>query len=114
MVALKRIYEPPSPEDGRRILVDRLWPRGVTRETAALDAWDKDIAPSPGLRTWFGHDPKRWVEFTRRYREELDSMPAEVARLRDLAASGRLTLIYAAKDTEHTHALVLKDYLEAK
>ena len=96
--------------DGRRVLVDRLWPRGLAKRRAKLDAWEKDVAPSPALRTWFGHRPERWTEFKKRYRAELR---AQQPALRALAQSGRqLTLVYGAKDTAHTHALVLKEALE--
>lgn len=110
MITIKRAYEKPAASDGRRVLVDRLWPRGVAKRAAKLDAWAKDIAPSAALRTWFGHDPKRWTEFKKRYRAELrDKRDALIA----LKRSGRtLTLVYGAKDTLHNHALVLKEALE--
>jgi uncharacterized protein YeaO (DUF488 family) len=115
-IRIKRIYDPPDVADGRRVLVDRLWPRGVRKEAAALTLWLKDIAPSPELRQWFGHDPARWAEFARRYRAELAANPAALARLGELARSGRLTLLYGARDAAHSHALVLadtlRDYLE--
>jgi len=114
MIQLKRAYEEPSPSDGQRILVERLWPRGVTKEKAALDLWLKDIAPSPELRKWFGHDPARWTQFQQKYRKELQNHPDEVALLRRKAKQGRITLIYAAKDEEHNGALVLKEYLAGK
>ena len=112
MILLKRAYGPGSPEDGCRVLVERLWPRGLSKERAALDLWLKDVAPSPELRAWFGHRPERWDEFRRRYRDELRDRPAEVARLRELAAAGPLTLVYAARDEVHNSARVLKDVLE--
>lgn len=108
---IKRVYEPVQPGDGTRVLVDRLWPRGVSKARAHIDLWLKDIAPSPALREWFGHDPARWNEFRRRYREELRDQAAAVARMEDLAALGRVTLIYAAQDNAHNHAIVLADYL---
>ncbi|MFD2249451.1 uncharacterized protein YeaO (DUF488 family) [Pseudochelatococcus lubricantis] len=108
---LKRIYEPPAADDGARVLVDRLWPRGIRKEAAELTLWLKDVAPSPGLRRWFGHDPVRWAEFARRYRAELAANGEAVGTLRDLAARGPVTLLYAAHDTAHNHALVLADYL---
>ena len=115
-IRTKRIYDPPDVADGRRVLVDRLWPRGVRKEAAALTLWLKDIAPSPELRRWFGHDPARWAEFARRYRAELAANPAALARLGELARSGRVTLLYGARDAVHNHALVvadaLRDYLE--
>jgi uncharacterized protein YeaO (DUF488 family) len=114
MLQIKRIYELPSPEDGKRILVDRLWPRGVTREAAALYAWMKGIAPSPELRKSFNHRAERFGEFSRLYREELGSegMKGELERLGGIIRSGPVTLVYAAKDTECNHALVLKQFLE--
>ena len=112
-VRTKRVYLPPEASDGKRILVDRLWPRGLTKEKAALDLWLKDAAPSTELRKWFGHDPARWDEFRRRYREELDAMPDATARLRDLAKQGKLTLLYGAHDEAHNNAVVLANYLKA-
>ena len=108
---VKRIYEPPSPDDGARILVDRLWPRGVSKEAAGLTLWLKEIAPSAELRQWFGHDPARWDEFRQRYRAELDANPAAVERLRGFLKAGGVTLLYAARDTRHNHAPVLAEYL---
>ena len=109
-VAIKRIYEPPSPTDGRRVLVDRLWPRGVSKAKAELDAWMKAVAPSAELRRWFDHRPERWLEFRRRYIDELESNP-ELGALREMAAAGPLTLLYAAKDTAHNEAVVLAELL---
>jgi uncharacterized protein YeaO (DUF488 family) len=109
---LKRIYAPPEDADGLRVLVDRLWPRGVRKTEAHVDKWLKAAAPSPALRTWFGHDPARWGEFRRRYRDELDGEAETVTELRDLLEQGPVTLLYAAHDEAHTHALVLKEYLE--
>jgi uncharacterized protein YeaO (DUF488 family) len=111
---LKRAYEPPDPEDGVRILVDRLWPRGVSKAKAALDDWMKEIAPSATLRQWFGHDPARWAEFQRRYRAELQRRPDELDRLRGLARTHTVTLVYGAQDEAHNDAVVLKDVLLAK
>jgi uncharacterized protein YeaO (DUF488 family) len=110
-VKLKRAYEAATTGDGRRILVDRLWPRGVSKAEAALDDWDKDVAPSPALRQWFGHDPARWPEFRSRYAAELREDPEPVERLRAVAREAPVTLIYAAHDSAHTHALVLRDVL---
>ncbi|RYE86154.1 MAG: DUF488 domain-containing protein [Hyphomicrobiales bacterium] len=112
MFRIKRIYDPFDPTDGTRVLVDRLWPRGVTKRNAQIDLWLKEIAPSPALRAWFAHDPARWTDFQRRYRRELQQQPSAVARLRDLGSLGPLTLIYAAHDTVHNHARVLAEYLD--
>ncbi|RWR11847.1 DUF488 domain-containing protein [Sinirhodobacter populi] len=111
MIHLKRAYEPALPGDGARVLVDRLWPRGISKEVAQLDDWMKDVAPSTDLRKWFGHDPAKWPEFQHRYREELASRGADLDRLRDLARKGPLTLIYAAHDEAHNDAVVLRDVL---
>lgn len=110
---IARIYDPPSPDDGQRVLVDRLWPRGVSKDRAALDEWCKDAAPSPDLRRWFGHDPARFEEFVRRYRAELaDGVGADaVAHLRELAASGPLTLLTATKDPGQSTAAVVAELL---
>jgi uncharacterized protein YeaO (DUF488 family) len=110
-IRIKRIYDSPEQVDGSRVLVDRLWPRGVRKETAALTLWLKEIAPSPELRQWFGHDPARWQEFGRRYRAALEQNAATVARLTELLTLGRLTLLYAARDTAHNHALILQEYI---
>ncbi len=110
---LKRAYEPAEQGDGVRILVDRLWPRGVSKEDAALDDWIKDIAPSTELRQWFGHDPGRWAEFQRRYRAELRQHGPDLDRIRDLARTQAVTLVYAARDEEHNDAVVLRDVLLA-
>jgi uncharacterized protein YeaO (DUF488 family) len=109
---IKRIYDEPSKTDGKRVLVDRLWPRGVSKQRAALDLWLKDVAPSPGLREWFGHKPERFKEFGLKYDEELSKNPA-VDELRKLIADNKqVTLLYAAKDPEVNHALVLQRFLE--
>jgi uncharacterized protein YeaO (DUF488 family) len=113
-IRLRRVYEPPDAADGRRILVDRLWPRGLTREAAHLDAWRKDAAPSTALRRWFGHDPAKWAEFQRRYREELDEHPEALAPLLDAAGTGPVTLVYAARDEQHNDAVVLKQVLDER
>ena len=110
-VRLKRVYEPANPEDGVRILVDRLWPRGLSKEKAAIDQWMKDIAPSAELRKWFGHDPNRWQEFRRRYAEELRGHTALLDHIRDLASKQTVTLLFAAHDEEHNDAVVLQDIL---
>lgn len=111
---LKRIYEPAAKEDGARVLVDRVWPRGISKEDAALTLWLKEIAPSTTLRKWFGHDPVRWAEFQRRYRAELDANEAAVERLEDCLRSGPVTLLYAARDPEHNQAVALADYLRGR
>lgn len=110
-VRLKRAYEEPSSEDGTRVLVDRLWPRGVRKTSASIDRWIRDVAPSTELRKWFGHDPIRWDEFRRRYQAELAHRPEELDELRALAKKGRLTLVYAARDEFHNEAVVLRDLL---
>lgn len=110
-VALKRAYEKPARGDGTRVLVDRLWPRGVAKDKAAIDHWLKDVAPSTALRKWFGHDPARWAEFRRRYRAELAKRPEALAELRRLAKGGTLTLVYGARDSEHNEAVVLQELL---
>ena len=110
-IVSKRIYEPVSPEDGQRVLIDRLWPRGVSKVDAHVDLWFKDIAPSTELRQWFGHDPARWEEVQRRYRAELQANPDAVARMRQLANEGKVTLLYAARDAAHNHALILLEFL---
>lgn len=111
-IATKRVYEPPSPQDGTRILVDRVWPRGVSKKDAAIDQWVKDLAPSAELRKWFGHDPQRWSEFRRRYREELAEKSEEIRALLDKVGSGPITLIFAARDAARNNAVVLKEVLE--
>lgn len=108
----KRVYDAPSPADGARVLVDRVWPRGLTRAEARIDAWQREVAPSSALRRWFGHDPARWEDFKQRYFRELDEHPDAVARLIDLARQGTLTLLYAARDEQHNNAVALKEYLE--
>ena len=113
MIRLKRAYENPSPLDGHRVLVERLWPRGVTKERAALDLWLKEVAPSTELRRWFGHDPAKWAEFQRRYREELRERPDELERLRSLVEAGPVTFVYGSRDQEHNAATVLKELLES-
>jgi uncharacterized protein YeaO (DUF488 family) len=113
-IRLKRAYEPPAHDDGARVLIDRLWPRGVKKEDAAIDEWIKEIAPSTALRKWFGHDPERWQEFRRRYQSEIRQHPGEFERLRALAQRGRITLVYSARDEAHNDAVVLKDLLLAR
>ena len=108
---IKRAYEPAGPEDGERYLVDRLWPRGVKKETLVLTGWLKDIAPSDALRRWFGHDPARWTEFRRRYGDELKSQRKALQPLRDALKRGPVTLVYSAHDEAHNQAVVLREYL---
>ena len=110
-IRIKRVYDPPDASDGARVLVDRLWPRGLRKVNAALTCWLKDTAPNPGLREWFGHDPERYREFARRYRAELEANEDEVARLEFLVKQGPVTLLYAAHDERHNHALVLAEHL---
>jgi uncharacterized protein YeaO (DUF488 family) len=110
-VRLKRAYEPAEATDGTRILVDRLWPRGVSKECAALGQWMKEIAPSTGLRKWFGHDPQRWAEFCRRYNDELHQNAELLKQLRSLARKGPVTLVYLARDEVHNDAIVLRDVI---
>ena len=111
-IRLKRAYEKPAADDGLRVLVDRLWPRGISKAKARIDVWLKDVAPSTALRTWFGHDPARWGEFRRRYFSELRQRSDAVAELRTLIARREITFVYAAKDVDHTHALALKEFIE--
>jgi uncharacterized protein YeaO (DUF488 family) len=110
-VRLKRVYEPAGPMDGHRVLIDRLWPRGVSRERAKIDQWEKELAPSKQLRQWFGHEPERFDEFRRRYIDELTSQRPRLTALRRRAREGTLTLVYAAHDTEHNDAVVLAEVL---
>lgn len=110
-IVLQRIYDDRQ-QSGYRVLVDRIWPRGITKEKAALDEWCKALAPSTELRKWFGHDPQRWEEFSRRYTKELSYVRDEGKSLLQRAKKRSLVLLYGAKDSEHTHALVLKDYLD--
>jgi uncharacterized protein YeaO (DUF488 family) len=110
-IQLKRVYEEPSKSDGTRILVDRLWPRGLTKEKAHVDLWLKDVAPSNGLRKWFAHDPAKWHEFKTRYKTELKRNAAQLTLLKQAIAKGPATLLYGAKDTEHNEAVVLQDLL---
>ncbi len=110
-IRLKRAYEAPSPEDGTRVLVDRLWPRGVKKSAAKIDEWVKELAPSTELRKWFGHDPTRWEEFRRRFTAEMRDHADALDKLRTRAREGPLTLIYAAQDEAHNDAVVLRDLL---
>lgn len=114
MIEVKRAYDPPAKRDGARFLVDRLWPRGVKKEALKLDAWRKEVAPSDALRRWFGHDPKKWEGFRRRYFKELDQKPEAWQPLLEAARRGAITLVYGAKETERNNAAALKAYLDAK
>jgi uncharacterized protein YeaO (DUF488 family) len=111
-VKLKRAYDAPAKSDGRRVLVDRIWPRGVSKDELGLDDWFKDLAPSARLRTWFGHDPAKWEVFKDRYFRELDERPEAVERLVEKRREGTLTLIFGAKDIQHNNAVALKEYVE--
>jgi uncharacterized protein YeaO (DUF488 family) len=112
MIKLKRAYEKPARDDGERILVERLWPRGLTKQRARIDLWLKDVAPSTELRRWFGHDPDKWDEFRRRYQKELKRKDDLIKLLKRKAKAGTITLVYAARDEERNGALVLKDFLQ--
>jgi uncharacterized protein YeaO (DUF488 family) len=112
-IRLKRAYEKPADDDGRRFLIDRIWPRGVGREALKIDAWLKEIAPSTELRRWFGHDPEKWEEFKRRYFLELDTRPPALQELRSRVAAEPVTLVYGASDEQHNNAVALREYLEA-
>jgi uncharacterized protein YeaO (DUF488 family) len=114
MLKLKRAYDPPAREDGRRFLVERLWPRGVKKSALRLDAWLKDVAPSTELRKWFSHDPRKWLEFQKRYRSELTQHPEAWDPIAHAARRGTVTLIYGARDPERNSAAVLRDYLKKK
>jgi uncharacterized protein YeaO (DUF488 family) len=114
MIKLKRVYEKPSRTDGERILVDRLWPRGLTKERAAVDLWLKEVAPSTELRKWFAHDPEKWKEFQSRYRKELRANKEAIGRLKEKSGAGAVTLVYGARDEEHNEAIVLKKVIEGR
>lgn len=111
VIRIKRAYKAPTKEDGPRVLIDRLWPRGVSKQNAKIDEWFKDLAPSASLRKWFGHDPARWMEFQKRYQRELKSKSSRINELLSLADKNGLTLIYAAKDEEHNNAVALRAVL---
>ena len=110
-IRVKRAYQQPAGSDGCRILVDRVWPRGVRKAELRADLWARDAAPSTGLRKWFGHDPERWDEFRRRYFKELEAHPEALEEIRRLAADGRITLVYGARDEQHNHAVALLEFL---
>jgi uncharacterized protein YeaO (DUF488 family) len=112
MIHIKRVYDQSAPADGKRILVDRLWPRGIKKNEARINEWSKDIAPSNELRKWFSHDPSKWPEFKKRYAKELKSKSVIVEKLKKEAKTNSITLLYAAKDEQHNNAIVLKEILE--
>jgi uncharacterized protein YeaO (DUF488 family) len=114
MIKLKRAYEPASPSDRTRYLVERLWPRGMKKTALHIDAWLKDVAPSTALRQWFSHDPEKWDEFRRRYRRELAANPDALEPILKAARRGSVTLVYSSHDTAHNNAVALKEYLEGK
>jgi len=111
-IRIKRAYEDPAAEDGTRILVDRLWPRGLSKEKAKIDDWPKEIAPSDELRRWYGHDPEKWDEFCSRYFDELQDRPEQVEKLREQARQGRVTFVFSSKEEKLNNAVALKEYLE--
>ncbi len=114
MVIVERVYGHTASDGGKRFLVERLWPRGIKKESLEMDAWLKDVAPSPALRQWYQHDVAKWKEFQRRYRAELDAHPEAWKPIVEAARRGKVTLLYSARDTEHNSAVLLKEYLEAK
>lgn len=113
-IQIKRVYEAPDPKDGYRVLVDRLWPRGVKKESLKADEWAKDLAPSTGLRQWYDHQPDRFEEFTKKYRKELASNPDSLDHILRIAETQPVTLLYSAKDTQHNQAVVLCDFLKKR
>jgi uncharacterized protein YeaO (DUF488 family) len=113
-INLKRAYDPPAEDDGCRVLVDRVWPRGVTKGELKIEAWLKDLAPSTELRKWFGHDPERWDDFKERYARELERHPDMLEQLVEKAKAGRVTLVFGARDTEHNNAVALREQLERR
>jgi uncharacterized protein YeaO (DUF488 family) len=114
MIALKKVYDKPESTDGKRFLIERLWPRGIKKTALKFDAWIKDAGPSTELRKWFSHDPEKWIEFRRRYFAELDARPQVVESITKAAAQGTVTLLYSSHDTEHNNAVALKEYLEGR
>lgn len=113
-IHLKRVYDEPSPDDGLRVLVERLWPRGLSKERAKVDVWLKAIAPTTELRNWFHHDPEKWDEFCEKYHSEMEKNVVAVEELERLIAAGKVTLVYAARDQEHNGAFALKEFLERR
>lgn len=114
MIQLKRVYEEPTEDDGVRLLVERLWPRGLTKAAAAIDRWERDLAPSPELRRWFAHDPAKWPEFRRRYEHELQAHTEAIEALCTRIRTETVTFVYAARDEEHNSAVVLRDFVRAR
>ncbi|MDR7440302.1 MAG: DUF488 domain-containing protein [Armatimonadota bacterium] len=114
MIRVKRVYDPVEPEDGKRYLVDRLWPRGLRKEALRIDGWLREVAPSDKLRRWFGHDPAKWEEFKRRYFAELESRPETWRPLWEAARRGNVTLLYSARDSLHNNAVALQEFLECR
>ncbi|MGQ0546312.1 MAG: DUF488 domain-containing protein [Betaproteobacteria bacterium] len=113
-IKLKRVYEAPAPEDGMRVLVDRLWPRGLSKEQASADLWLREAAPSPRLRRWFGHDPRRWQRFREKYRAELERRPEVLTLLDDLRRRSPITLVFSARDERRNNAVVLRELIEGE
>jgi uncharacterized protein YeaO (DUF488 family) len=113
-IPLKRVYEEPSESDGTRILVDRLWPRGLTKEKAKVDVWLKDLAPTTELRKWFNHEPSKWTEFKKRYWDEISNNTDALSTFKKYLADGKVTIVYGAKDEKHNDAVVIKQYLDKK
>lgn len=111
-IRLKRVYDKPAKADGWRVLIDRIWPRGLKKEQARVDGWIKEIAPSTKLRRWFGHDPAKWKEFKKRYSAELDDQRGRIEQLAQQAKKRKITLLFGARDTEHNNAVVLKEHLQ--
>ena len=114
MIKVKRVYDPAEPDDGKRFLVDRLWPRGMRKEALRMEGWLRDVAPSDRLRRWFGHDPKKWEEFRRRYFAELEAHPEAWQPLLEAARAGNVTLLFSARDTSYNNAVALREFLEGK
>jgi uncharacterized protein YeaO (DUF488 family) len=114
VIHIKRVFDPAGPDDGKRYLVDRFWPRGLKKDAVPMDGWLKDVAPSDRLRRWFAHDPTKWEAFRRRYHAELDRKPDAWQPLVDAAASGPITLLFAARDRVHNHAVALQEYLQRR
>ncbi len=114
LIKIKRVYDPADDSDGQRVLVDRLWPRGLTKSAVKMNLWMKEIAPSTSLRQWYSHDPAKWDEFRKRYANELDQKPTEVKQLLDISKQSNLTLLYGSKEKEINNAAALKEYLERK